>query len=113
MKMSLKVQFRCLIIKIGEIARMSIYVLIDYIEFSRKIRDNPTWEGLKRHKKMFWRDQDMNTTQMSLELSVATLGISNNITLMVSKERDKEIAIAQRKIFNEWKETNCNNGNNC
>lgn len=55
----------------------------------------------------------MNTTQMSLELSVATLGISNNITLMVSKERDKEIAIAQRKIFNEWKETNCNNGNNC
>ena len=35
---------------------MSIYVLLDYIEFSRKIRDKPTWEGLKRHKKMFWRD---------------------------------------------------------
>ena len=32
---------------------MSIYVLLDYIEFSRKIRDKPTWEGLKDIKRCF------------------------------------------------------------
>ena len=54
----------------------------------------------------------MSTTQMILELAVSTLGVSNRIALMLSEERDKEIAIAQGKIFNEWKDTNCNNGNN-
>ena len=35
---------------------MSIQVLKDYVEFSREIGEKPTWEGLKEHKKMFWRD---------------------------------------------------------
>lgn len=35
---------------------MSIYVLKDYINFSEQIGETPTWEGLKEHKKMFWRD---------------------------------------------------------
>lgn len=50
----------------------------------------------------------MNTTQMSLELVVSKLGLSNKITLMVSEERDKEIAKEQSKIYNRWKEINCN-----
>lgn len=41
--------------KKGDI-NVSIYVLKDYIEFSMKIKDKPTWKGLKEHKKMFWRD---------------------------------------------------------
>ena len=35
---------------------MSVQVLKDYVEFSREIGEKPTWEGLKEHKKMFWRD---------------------------------------------------------
>ena len=35
---------------------MSVQVLKDYVEFSREIGAKLTWEGLKEHKKMFWRD---------------------------------------------------------
>lgn len=35
---------------------MSVQVLKDYVEFSREIGEKPTWEGLKEHKKMFWRN---------------------------------------------------------
>ena len=45
------------------------------------------------------------SVQMSLELAVSTLGVGHKITLMLSEERDKEIVLEQRKIFNEWKET--------
>ena len=50
------------------------------------------------------------SVQMSLELAVITLGISNRITLMLSEERDKEVAKEQSKIYNRWKEIN-RNGN--
>ena len=50
----------------------------------------------------------MNTTQMSLELAVSKLGVSDQITLMVSEERDKEIAEEQSNIYSRWKEINCN-----
>ena len=46
--------------------------------------------------------------QGSLELAVSTLGVGHRITIMLSKERDKEVAIDQRKIFDEWKKRNCN-----
>lgn len=52
------------------------------------------------------------SVQMSLELAVSTLGVSNRITLMLSEERDKETAAEQREIYNRWKERNYN-GNNC
>ncbi|MDU2672675.1 MAG: hypothetical protein E7C49_11755 [Clostridium sp.] len=49
--------------------------------------------------------------QRSLELSVSILGVGHRTTLMVSEERDKEVVIAQRKMFNEWQKRNCNRGN--
>lgn len=52
------------------------------------------------------------SVQMSLELAVNTLGVGHRITLMLSEERDKEIAAEQREIYNRWKEKNCS-GNNC
>lgn len=51
------------------------------------------------------------SVQSSLELAVSTLGVGHRTTLMLSEERDKEVAIAQRKIFNEWNKKNCNRGN--
>ena len=42
--------------------------------------------------------------QGSLELAVSTLGVGHRTTLMVSEERDKEIAEEQRTIYNRWKE---------
>lgn len=50
----------------------------------------------------------MSVTQISLELAIKTLGVSNIITLMLSEDRDKEIVLEQRKRFNEWKEKNFN-----
>ena len=46
------------------------------------------------------------SVQGSLELAVSTLGISNRITLMVSEERDIEIAAEQRRIYDKWLKTN-------
>ena len=48
------------------------------------------------------------SVQMSLELAVRTLGVGHRITLMLSEERDKEVAKEQSKIYNRWKERNCN-----
>ena len=31
---------------------MDIFILIDYIEFSKEIGESPSWEGLKEHKRM-------------------------------------------------------------
>lgn len=31
---------------------MDIFILIDYIEFSKEIEEEPTWKGLKEHKRM-------------------------------------------------------------
>lgn len=50
--------------------------------------------------------------QGSLELAVSALGVGHRTTLMLSEERDKEIVIRQREIYNRWKEKNCS-GNNC
>lgn len=46
--------------------------------------------------------------QMSLEAAVSILGLGNRTTIMLSEERDKEIVLEQRKIFNKWKGRNCN-----
>ena len=46
------------------------------------------------------------SVQMSLELSVITLVISNRITLMLSEERDDEIAVEQRRIYDIWLKNN-------
>lgn len=46
------------------------------------------------------------SVQMSLELAVITLGISNRITLMLSEERDKEVAEKQRRIYDKWLKNN-------
>ena len=46
------------------------------------------------------------SVQMSLELAVITLGISNRITLMLSEERDKEVAEEQRRIYDTWLKNN-------
>ena len=44
--------------------------------------------------------------QGSLELAVSTLGIGHRTTLMVSEERDVEIAVEQRRIYDKWLKTN-------
>lgn len=44
--------------------------------------------------------------QGSLELSVSTLGIGHRTTLMVSEERDKEVAEEQRRIYDKWLKNN-------
>ena len=46
------------------------------------------------------------SVQMSLELAVSTLGLGNGITLMLSKERDKEIVEEQRREYERWKREN-------
>ena len=48
----------------------------------------------------------MKTTQMILELAVSTLGVDDPITLMISEERDKEIALEQRWEYERWKMEN-------
>ena len=44
--------------------------------------------------------------QGSLEIAVSTLGIGHRTTLMVSEERDVEIAVEQRRINDKWLKTN-------
>ena len=44
--------------------------------------------------------------QGSLELAVSTLGVGHRTTLMVSEERDIEIAAEQRRIYDKWLKTN-------
>lgn len=44
--------------------------------------------------------------QRSLELSVSILGVGHRTTLMVSKERDTEIAAEQRRIYDIWLKNN-------
>lgn len=34
---------------------MSIYILIDYVEFCREKKVEATFEGLKKHKRIFWK----------------------------------------------------------
>ena len=46
------------------------------------------------------------SVQSSLELAVSTLGVSNRITLMLSKERDSEIVKEQRRIYDTWLKNN-------
>ncbi len=46
------------------------------------------------------------SVQMSLELAVSTLGVSNRITLMLSEERDKEVALEQKEEYERWKSQN-------
>lgn len=48
----------------------------------------------------------MNTAQMSLELAVSTLGVGHRTTLMLSKERDKEVALEQKEEYERWKREN-------
>lgn len=44
--------------------------------------------------------------QMSLELAVSTLGVGHRTTLMLSKERDKEVALEQKEEYERWKSQN-------
>ena len=44
--------------------------------------------------------------QGSLELAVSTLGVGHRITLMLSEERDKEVAEEQRRIYDTWLKNN-------
>lgn len=44
--------------------------------------------------------------QGSLELAVSTLGVGHRTTLMLSEERDTEIAVEQRRIYDKWLKTN-------
>ena len=44
--------------------------------------------------------------QGSLELAVSTLGVGHRTTLMISEERDTEIAVEQRRIYDIWLKNN-------
>lgn len=44
--------------------------------------------------------------QGSLELAVSTLGVGHGKTLMISEERDTEIEVEQRRIYDKWLKTN-------
>ncbi|SCJ98980.1 Uncharacterised protein [uncultured Clostridium sp.] len=44
--------------------------------------------------------------QMSLELAVSTLGVGHRTTLMLSEERDKEVALEQKEEYERWKSQN-------
>ncbi len=44
--------------------------------------------------------------QRSLELAVSTLGIGHRTTLVLSKERDKEVALEQKEEYERWKSQN-------
>lgn len=44
--------------------------------------------------------------QGSLELAVSTLGVGHRTTLMLSKERDKEVALEQKEEYERWKREN-------
>lgn len=46
------------------------------------------------------------SVQMSLELAVNTLGVGHRTTLMLSKERDKEVALEQKEEYERWKSQN-------
>ena len=42
------------------------------------------------------------TKQLMLEKAVNNYGISDRRTIMLSKQRDKEIAAEQGEIYNQW-----------
>ncbi len=44
--------------------------------------------------------------QGSLELAVSTLGVGHRTTLMISEERDNEIAVEQRRRYDKWLKNN-------
>lgn len=44
--------------------------------------------------------------QGSLELAVSTLGVGHRTTLMLSEERDKEVALEQKEEYERWKREN-------
>ena len=44
--------------------------------------------------------------QVSLELAVSTLGVGHRTTLMLSEERDKEVALEQKEEYERWKSQN-------
>lgn len=46
------------------------------------------------------------SVQSGLELAVSTLGVGHRTTLMLSEERDKEIAIKQKEEYERWKREN-------
>ena len=46
------------------------------------------------------------SVQMSLELAVRALGVGHRTTLMVSEERDKEVAEEQRRIYDKGLKNN-------
>ena len=46
------------------------------------------------------------SVQCSLELAVSTLGVGHKTTLMLSEERDKEVAEEQRRIYDTWLKNN-------
>ena len=46
------------------------------------------------------------SVQGSLELAVSILGVDHRTTLMVSKERDTEIAVEQRRLYDIWLKNN-------
>ena len=46
------------------------------------------------------------SVQGSLELAVNTLGVGHRTTLMLSEERDKEVAEEQRRIYDKWLKNN-------
>lgn len=46
------------------------------------------------------------SVQMSLELAVSTLGVGHRTTLMLSEERDKEVALEQMEKYERWKSQN-------
>lgn len=46
------------------------------------------------------------SVQSSLELAVSTLGVGHRTTLMLSEERDKEVALEQKEEYERWKSQN-------
>lgn len=46
------------------------------------------------------------SVQKTLELAVSTLGVGHRTTLMLSEERDKEVAVEQRRIYDKWLKNN-------
>lgn len=44
----------------------------------------------------------MKNIQLMLEESVNDYGISDRRTIMLSQQRDKEIAVEQERIYNQW-----------
>ena len=44
----------------------------------------------------------MKNIQLMLEESINNYGISDRRTIMLSQQRDKEIAAEQERIYNQW-----------